>query len=133
MAFLIRLVVNAIAIWVTSLLVPGIEISEAPTTGGQVVVVLVVALVFGLVNAFVKPIVQFLSIPFYILTLGLFTLVVNALMLLLTGWLTSFTHWGLTVDGFWTAVWGGLLISVISWLLDLVVPEPDRQRAEAHR
>jgi putative membrane protein len=133
MAFLIRLVVNAVAIWLTSLVVPGIRITEASTAGGQVVVVLVIALVFGLVNAFVKPIVQFFSIPFYILTLGLFTLVVNALMLLLTGWLTGFTHWGLTVDGFWTAVWGGLLISVISWVLSLFLPdgEPDRERSHS--
>lgn len=122
MSFLIRLVINAVAIWLTSMWVTGIEITEADTPGGQILIVLVIALVFGLVNAFIKPIVQILSIPFYIITLGLFTLVVNALMLLLTGWLTRFTSWGLEVDGFWTAVWGGLIISVISWLLSLVVP-----------
>lgn len=131
MAFVIRLVINAVAIWLTSLWVSGIEITQAPTPGGQVVVVLVIALVFGLVNAIIKPIVQVLSIPFYIITLGLFTLVVNALMLLLTSWITEFTQWGLTVDGFWTAVWGGFLISLISWAVSLVIPEP-RPRDDYH-
>lgn len=126
-AFLIRLVVNGIAIWLTSLWVSGVTITPAPTPAGQVVVVAVVALVFGLINTFVKPIVQIFSIPFYILTLGLFTLVVNALMLLLTSWLTSFTRWGLTVDGFWTAVWAALVISVISWLLALLLPDGERR------
>lgn len=124
MAFFVRLVVNAVAIWLTSLWVSGITVTQAETPGGQVVVILVIALVFGLVNAIIKPVVQILSIPFYILTLGLFTLVVNALMLMLTSWITEFTQWGLTVDGFWTAVWGALLISVISWLLSLVIREP---------
>lgn len=126
MNFVIRLVVNAFAIWLTSLIVPGVQITAAESTGEQVLVVAVIGLVFTLVNAFVKPIVQFLSIPFYIITLGLFTLVVNALMLLLTGWITGFTQWGLTVDGFWTAVLGGLVIAVISWLVGLVLPERSR-------
>lgn len=124
MAFIVRLIINGIAIWLTSLWVNGIEITQAPTPGGQVLVVLVISLVFGLVNAIIKPVVQILSIPFYILTLGLFTLVVNALMLMLTSWISEFTRWGLTVDGFWTAVWGGLVISLISWLISLVIPEP---------
>lgn len=126
MTFAIRLAVNAVAIWLTSMWVSGIAITQAETPLGQALVVLAVALVFGLVNAVIKPVVQILSIPFYILTLGLFTLVVNALMLLLTSWLTGFTQWGLTVDDFWTAVWGGLVISVISWVISLVLPGPRR-------
>lgn len=134
MDFVIRLLANGVAIWLTSMWVTGIEITQADTPAGQVVVVAVVALVFGLVNAIIKPVVQILSIPFYVVTLGLFTLVVNALMLMLTGWITQFTQWGLTVDGFWTAVWGGLLISVISFLVDLVLPgTSERKRRERER
>lgn len=129
MSFVVRLIVNAVAIWLTALWVSGITITQAQTPLGQALVVGVIALVFGLVNAFVKPIVQILSIPFYILTLGLFTLVVNALMLLLTSWLTGFTQWGLTVDGFWTAVWGGLVISLVSWVLSLMFRGRDRRPA----
>ncbi len=129
MSLVVRLIVNAVAIWLTALWVSGITITQAQTPLGQALVVGVIALVFGLVNAFVKPIVQILSIPFYILTLGLFTLVVNALMLLLTSWLTGFTQWGLTVDGFWTAVWGGLVISLVSWVLSLMFRGRDRRPA----
>ncbi len=129
MSFVVRLIVNAVAIWLTSLWVTGVTITQTETPLGQALVIGVIALVFGLVNAFVKPIVQILSIPFYILTLGLFTLVVNALMLLLTSWLTGFTQWGLTVDGFWPAVWGGLVISLVSWALSLLFRGRDRRPA----
>ena len=80
-----------------------------------------VGLIFGLVNAVVKPIVKFFAFPLYILTLGLFTLVVNALMLMLTAWITSHAAWGLQVDSFGTAVVGALIISIVSWVLSLVV------------
>jgi putative membrane protein len=129
MSFFIRVIINAVAIWLTSLWVTGITITQAQTTGGQIVTVLAIAVVFGVINAWIKPIVQILSIPFYILTLGLFTLVVNALMLMLTSWLTEFTHWGLTVDGFWTAMWGAFLISVISFFLSVFVPDNRSQDA----
>ena len=129
MNLVLRLVINAVAIWLTSLWVNGIEITQSDSTGGQILVVLVIALVFGLVNALVKPIVKFFAIPFYILTLGLFTLVVNALMLMLTSWFTEFTQWGLHVDGFWTAMLGALIISVVSWVLSLFVPRRRRENA----
>ena len=124
----LRLVITAVAIWLASLWVDGIEIAQAASTGEQILTVLVIALVFVLVNSVIRPIVAFLSTPLYILTLGLFTLVVNALMLMLTGWITSFTSWGLTVDGFWTAVWGALIISVATWVMALLVPRSRRQR-----
>lgn len=86
----------------------GIDISSSGNgTGWDIVVLLGIAAVFTVVNIFVKPLVKLLSLPLLILTLGLFTLVINALMLLLTAWLSSQTDYGLTVDGFWTAVWGG--------------------------
>ena len=87
---------------------------------------LLIGLVFGIVNAVVKPIVALLSLPLYILTLGLFTLVVNALMLMLTAWITEFTTWGLRVDNFGTAVLAGLLISVVSLVLSALVGDRDR-------
>jgi len=103
---LLRLLLVALAVWVVAEALPGI------TVGGTAVDVLVVAGVFALVNLLVKPIVRLLTLPIIWLTLGLFLLVVNAAMLLLTAALTD----RLTVDGFGTAVLGGLLISVVTWL-----------------
>lgn len=122
MRFLIRLVVNSVAIWLTSLLLDGVSLTER-TGWEQVGVVAVVGLVFTLVNLVVKPVVHLFALPLTILTLGLFTLVINALMLLLTSWLTSFTEFGLFVDGFWWALLAGLIISVISWVLNAVLPD----------
>ena len=82
-----------------------------------------VAALFGVINLFVKPIVKLLSIPLYIITLGLFTLVVNALMLLLTSWIAGKLGVPFEVDGFWSAVLGGLVISVVSWLLNVLLPD----------
>ncbi len=76
---------------------------------------------FGVVNAIVKPVVKLLSLPLYILTLGLFTVVVNAAMLWLVGWLSEQTDYGLRIDNFWTAVVGALIISVASFVMSLVV------------
>ncbi|HWS57112.1 MAG TPA: phage holin family protein [Actinotalea sp.] len=122
MPFALRLVVNAVAIWLATLMLPGLEVIGGDTTLTRVLVYLTVALVFGLVNAVLKPLVQLLSIPLYILTLGLFTLVVNALMLMLTGWLSELTSVGLRVDSFGTAVVGGLIISVVSLLISIALP-----------
>lgn len=119
---------NAIAIWAASVWIAGIEIIS-PTqhgTAGKVVVVLAVAAVFTIVNFLVKPIVKLLSLPLVILTLGLFLLVINALMLLLTAKISETTEYGLRVDGFWTAVWGGIIIALVNWVLGIVVP--DRKR-----
>lgn len=121
-AFVIRILINAFAIWLTTLFVSGFEVVGADTDGGRVVILIVVGLIFGLVNSIVRPIVAIFSIPLYILTLGLFTLVVNALMLLLTAWITGQTDWGIRIDGFWVAVLAALVISIISFLVTLVVP-----------
>lgn len=128
--FLVRVLINGFAIWLATLMFSGVAIvfgTNAPDTGREwlntVLVLAVISAVFTLVQMVVKPIVQILSIPFYILTLGLFHLVVNALMLLLTSWLTSFTSFGLTVEGWWTAVLAALVISIVSVLLSVFVPE----------
>jgi len=129
MSFLVRVLVNAVAIWLTTLLMGShFEIVGGDGTGGRVVVFLVVALIFGIINAIIKPIVQLFTFPLYILTLGLFTLVVNALMVLLTGWITDQADWGLRVDGFWWAVLAAFLISLFSMIISVVVPTKDESR-----
>lgn len=133
--FLVRVVINGLALWLTSLLIAGVDIvagAGAPETGepvlNTVIVLAVVALIFTLVNAIVKPIVKTLAFGFYVLTLGLFFLVVNALMLLLTSWISGYTDFGLTVDGFWTAVLAALVISIISLLLSVFMPDEKSDR-----
>ena len=116
MQFLTRLVVTALATAAAVWLVPGINLSTTDTTD-QAVTLLLVALVFGVVNAVVKPLVNLVSTCLVVLTLGLFLLVINALMLMLTSWLAGQFGLGFTVDGFWPALWGSLIISIIGSLL----------------
>lgn len=120
MGFVVRVLINGVAIWLATLLLPGLEVLGGDSTAGRVGVILLVALLFGVVNAVVKPLVQLISLPLYVLTLGLFTLVVNALMLMLTAWITEATDWGLRVDNFGTAVLGGLIVSIVSFVLSAV-------------
>ncbi|MBO1751050.1 phage holin family protein [Actinotalea sp. BY-33] len=122
MSFVLRVLVNAVAIWLATQLLSGLEVVGGDDTGTTVLVFLLVALLFGVVNAVVKPIVKLISLPLYILTLGLFTLVVNALMLMLTGWLSEMTEYGLRIESFGTAVLGGLIISIVSFLLSVIIP-----------
>jgi putative membrane protein len=122
MSFVLRVLISGVALWLAEVLLPGISIVGADTTGGRVGVLLAVALVFGIINAVVKPIVNVLSIPLYILTLGLFTLVVNALMLMLTAWITEQTSWGLRIEDFGDAFVGALIVSVVSFGLSVAIP-----------
>ena len=126
-SFLLRAALTGFALWVVTLIVPGITFVGADSTLQEVGIIFVVAVIFGLVNAIIKPIVQFISIPLYILTLGLIHIVINALMLWITSWITeNTTHWGLVIDQFWwTAIWAAIVLSVISWLLSLVVKTAD--------
>jgi putative membrane protein len=123
MRLLLTVLTAAVALAVAAWLFEGISIGGA-TRNDRLVTLLVVAAIFGVVNAFVRPIVAFLSIPFYILTLGLFFLVVNALMLMLTSWIAGQVGVPFVVDGFWTAVFGGLVISLASAVIGLLLPEP---------
>lgn len=114
--------VIAVSIWLTTLIVSGVEVETSHDSGGETVLTfLVIGLIFTLVNAIVKPIVKVLTFPLFILTFGLFTLVVNALMLLLTSWISSHTDFGLHVDGFWWAVGGSIVISLFSFVISAVV------------
>jgi putative membrane protein len=117
--FLIRLVINAVALGVAALLLPGIRFG-GETDMASLINILIVALIFGLVNAFIKPILALLTCPFYIITLGLFTFVVNALMLMLTAWLVGPRF---VVDGFWTALLGSIIISIVSTVISASLKE----------
>jgi putative membrane protein len=120
-SFLLRAVLTGFALWVVTLLVGGISFVGGNTTLQKIGIIFVVGVIFGLVNAFVKPLVQLLSIPLYILTLGLIHIVINAFMLWITAWITEHTTgWGLYIDHFWwTAIWAAILLSIVSWLLGL--------------
>ena len=126
--FLVRAAVTGLALWIVTLLVSGIHFVGGDTTLQRVGVIFVVAVIFGVVNAFIKPIVQILSIPLYILTLGLFHVVINAFMLWITSWISeNTTHWGLYIDDFWwTAIWAAIVLSIVSWLLSLLLPDEAR-------
>lgn len=126
MRLLVRLVANAAALAVATWLLSGITLTAA-TTSRKVVTLLVVALIFGLLNALVKPIFKFVTAPLVLLTLGLFLLVINACMLLLTSWLAARAGLGWQVRGFETAVLGALIVSVVSFLLNAFLRDDDER------
>jgi putative membrane protein len=130
MRFLTWLATNAVALAVATRLLDGIRFT-GPTQGSaeishKLVPLLVVAAILGLVTSFVKPVLKVLSFPFILLTLGLFLLVINALLLLLTGWVAGRLDVGFHVDGFWTAVGGAIVITVVTWAVDGLVGDRDR-------
>jgi putative membrane protein len=114
---LIRWLINTLAIYVAVKVVPGVHYEGGPVN------FLIVALLFGLVNAFVRPLLTIMTCPLVMLTLGLFLFVINAVMLLVTGWLSTQFDLGFRVDGFWAAFWAGLLIGLVSLFLSIVVGE----------
>lgn len=121
-SFLMRAGLTGVAMWLVTLNVPGIYFVGGQSAAARVGIVFVVAVMFGLVNAFIKPIVKLLSLPLTIITLGLFHIVINAWMLWLTARITErTTGWGLHIDHFWfTAIWAAILLSVFSWALGLI-------------
>lgn len=118
MKLVLRIIINAVALWVTALVIPSITIS------GNIINLLIVAIVFGLVNALIRPIVKLLTLPINVVTLGLFTLVINALMLMLTAWLTdALTIEGGFIQSFLIALLGSVLISIVSMVLSWFLPD----------
>lgn len=111
MYFILRLLINAVALWVAIQIVDGID------HRGSWWSLLSVALVFGVLNAAVRPLLKLLTIPLLIVTLGLFIFVINAAMLLLTGWVSGLLNLGFFIDGFWPAFRGGLVVSIVSLVL----------------
>ncbi|GAA3042571.1 phage holin family protein [Streptomyces glomeratus] len=122
--FVVKTIANAGALAVAVWLLDKITLTGSGTAK-KVGTLIVVALIFGLVNFLVKPVVKVLTFPLFILTLGLITLVVNALMLLLTSWVAGKLDLSFHVEGFWTAVLGGLIISIVSWALHMVLPDDE--------
>ncbi|MCQ9163804.1 phage holin family protein [Arthrobacter sp. STN4] len=124
--FVLRVLVNALAVWVAAWILPGVAVVQKGTTGletsnatvNTVLAFIFIGLVFGVVNALVKPVVKVLALPVTILTLGLFTIIINAAMLWLTSWLSSYTPVHFTIDHFfWTAILAAVIISIVSLLM----------------
>jgi putative membrane protein len=114
---LLHWVLNAAALWVATALIPGLDFTGGP---GRL---LLVAAVFGIVNSTLRPMLTILTCPLIILTLGLFTFILNAVMLMVTGWLSESWNLGFAVSGFWAAFFGGLVVGLVSMLLSVGLKE----------
>ena len=124
MRLLVRWAINTIAIWAAISLVPGIEHTGTATS------LILIALIFGLVNALVRPFLTLLSCPLVILTLGLFLLVINAMMLQLTAWIAGPIF---TIHGFWPAFLGAIIISVVSGFINMLVKDERETKKERNK
>jgi putative membrane protein len=127
MRWILRLLANAAALAIATWILSGITLTGSSTTR-QILTLLIVALIFGVLNAIIKPIFAIVTIPLILLTLGLFLIVINACMLLLTSWLAGLFNIGWNVDGFWTALLGGIIISIVSFILNVFLPDPGDKR-----
>ncbi len=125
--FILRWAINAVAIFLAIRFVPGIHLQ-----GGWVSVIWL-ALIFGLVNAFVRPLLNILTCPLIILTLGLFTLLINTFLLWLTGQIGQYFGIGITMDGFWPAFLGGVVVTIVSVFLTLILKDEMRSRPHVTR
>ena len=124
MRFLLRVLASAAALAVATAVVPGIELQTA-SLGSRILTLIGVALIFGVVNAVLKPIVKTVGCVFYVLTLGLVGLVVNGLLLWLTSWVAGKLRLPFHITGFWPAFWGAIIVGVVGWLLGILVRDRD--------
>ncbi len=122
---LLKVAITAVALWIATVLIEGIALGDQ-TTGRRIVTLLAVAVIFGLVNAIIKPVIKTLGCAFYVVTLGLIGLVVNALLLWLTSELAQELDLPFHVSGFRPAFWGAIVVGVVGWLLHLLVPDDDK-------
>jgi putative membrane protein len=123
MGILIRLVVSAVSLWIATLVIDGIHLT-ADTVPKKIGTLLAVAAIFGIVNAVLRPIIKVIGCGLYVLTLGLISIVVNALLFLLTSWISGQLSLPFHVDDFWpSAILGALLVGIVSWLLNMLVPD----------
>ena len=125
MRFLLRVLASAAALAVATAVVPGIELQTA-SLGSRILTLIGVALIFGVVNAVLKPIVKTVGCVFYVLTLGLVGLVVNGLLLWLTSWVAGKLKLPFHITGFWPAFWGAIIVGVVGWLLGILVRDGDK-------
>jgi putative membrane protein len=121
---IIRWAVNAVALWAAIQIVEGIGHS------GDGWSLLLIALIFGLVNALVRPLLVLLTCPFIALTLGLFVLLLNAAMLSMTAWISGLLNLGFSVEGFWPAFWGALVIAIVSGVMSVILPGKNERRSK---
>jgi putative membrane protein len=122
---LIRVVITAVALWVATLLVSGIEVHTSDTAT-KILTLLVVAVIVGVINGVLKPIIKTVGCAFYVVTLGLVALVVNGLLLWLASYVCGLLDLPFHITGFWPALWGALIVAVVSWLLNLFVSDDDK-------
>jgi putative membrane protein len=125
--FILRWAINAVAIFLAIRFVPGISLQSGWVS------VIWLALIFGLVNAFLRPLLNLLTCPLIILTLGLFTLLINTFLFWLTGQIGQFFGIGITMNGFWPAFLGGVVVTVVSVALTLILKDELRHRPQPHR
>jgi putative membrane protein len=125
MGILIRLAIGAVSLWIATLVIPGITLTTDSITG-KITTLLAVAVIFGIVNAILRPIIKTIGCGLYVLTLGLVALVVNGLLFLLTSWIADQFDLPFHVADFWpSAILGALLVGIVSWLLNMLVPDGD--------
>ncbi|MEV6965830.1 phage holin family protein [Hamadaea sp. NPDC051192] len=124
MGILLRLAVNAVALWIATLLISGIYL-DTDSVIGQIGTLVAVAAIFGVVNAILRPIIKTVGCAFYVFTLGLIALVVNGLLFLLTGWIADQLGLPFKVEGVLSAILGALIVGVISWVINLAIPDKD--------
>lgn len=129
---MIRIVVTAVAVWVATAVLPGVEL-RADATMTKIGTLLAVAVIFGVVNGVLKPIIHTLGCAFYVLTLGIIALVVNGALLLLVSKIAGALGLPFHVVGLLPAVWGALIIGIVSWLLGMFVGDDRRSPAETDR
>ncbi|GIH12430.1 phage holin family protein [Rugosimonospora africana] len=123
MGIVIRVAVTAVALWISTLLLSGIELGGSSTLK-KVGTLIVVAIIFGVINGVLRPIIKTVGCAVYVLTFGLVALIVNGLLFLLTSWIADQLTLPFHVDNFWpTAVLGALIVGVVSWLIDLAIPK----------
>jgi putative membrane protein len=123
MGILIRLVITAVSLWIATLVIDGIQLTT-DSVPGRIGTLLAVAVIFGIINAILRPIIKTIGCGLYVLTLGLIALVINGGLFLLTSWIAGKFDLPFHVDGFWpSAVLGALLVGIVSWLLNMLVPD----------
>lgn len=127
MKFVVRTIVNALALWLCVVLLPGITLTGATQSPYLVLYYLAAGAILAAINFLVRPILVVLSIPLYIVTLGLFFLVVNAVVLLIASWLTGFLNVGIAVYGFGWALLGGIVIGLVNTIVDWFLPAKVRR------